>query len=74
MAVQVSISQITGATEPYDIYICQSAGTNCFYITTINDSQLPYVFDIPVPYDTSVSYMLKVIDNLGCTATGIDSV
>ena len=71
MAVQVTINNITGAT-PYDIYICQSNGLGCFYITTI--STTPYVFDIPSPYDTSSAYMLKVVDANNCVITGVQSV
>ena len=43
---------------------------------TINDitGVTPYVFDIPVPYDTSTEYMLKVVDRNGCIITGIESV
>lgn len=64
MAVQVTIDSITGQT-PYDIYMCQSDGTGCFYITTT--STIPYIFDIPAPNDTSLSYMLKIKDGQGCT-------
>jgi hypothetical protein len=71
MAIQVTISSITGES-PYDIYICQTGGTSCFYMTTI--SSVPYIFDIPAPYNTSEAYMLKVIDNNGCTITGIEPV
>jgi hypothetical protein len=41
-------------------------------MTTI--STVPYVFDIPSPYDSSTQYMLKVIDNNGCVITGIEDV
>jgi len=71
MAIQVTINGITG-TSPFDIYICQSNGTNCFYMTTI--SSTPYVFDIPEPYNTATTYMVKVIDNNNCQVTGIQSV
>lgn len=73
MAVKVTISGITGVT-PYDVYICQSGGTGCFYISTITDAQVPYEFDIPAPYDTSNSYMLKLLDNNNCIISGITSV
>lgn len=73
MAVKVTISDITGAT-PYDIYICQPNGSSCFYISTITYGQLPYVFDIPVPYDTANQYMLKVIDNNNCIISGTTTV
>lgn len=71
MAVQVTISGITGQS-PYDIYICQSNGSGCFYVSTI--TTIPYVFDIPAPYDTSSSYMLKVIDDNNCTIIGVENV
>lgn len=71
MAIQVTIDNITGQT-PYDIYICQTGGTGCFYMTTI--SSVPYSFDIPSPYDTSLAYMVKIIDNNGCVISGQSSV
>ena len=71
MAIQVTIENITGQT-PYDIYICQTGGTGCFYMTTI--SSVPYSFDIPSPYDTSLAYMVKIIDNNGCVISGQSSV
>lgn len=73
MAVKVTISDITGAT-PYDIYICQPNGSSCFYINTITYLQLPYEFDIPIPYNTATEYMLKVIDNNNCVISGKTSV
>ena len=71
MAVQVTISSITGQS-PYDVYICQSNGSGCFYISTITTT--PYVFDIPAPYDTSSSYLLNVVDANNCTISGIENV
>ena len=71
MAVQVIISSITGQS-PYDVYICQSNGSGCFYVSTITTT--PYVFDIPAPYDTSSSYLLKVVDANNCTISGIENV
>jgi hypothetical protein len=71
MAVQVTISSITGQS-PYDVYICQSNGSGCFYISTITTT--PYVFDIPAPYDTSSSYLLKVVDANICTISGVENV
>jgi hypothetical protein len=32
------------------------------------------VFDIPAPYDTSSSYLLKVVDANNCTISGIENV
>jgi hypothetical protein len=41
-------------------------------MTTI--SSVPYIFDIPSPYNTSDAYMLKIIDNNGCVISGISNV
>ena len=71
MGLQVTINSVTG-TSPYDVYICQSNGTGCFYIATT--SSIPYTFDIPVPYDTATSYMLKLIDANNCLIAGIENV
>lgn len=71
MAVQVTINGITGQS-PYDVYVCQSNGTGCFYISTITST--PYVFDIPSPNDTSSSYMIKVVDDNNCIITGVSIV
>ena len=71
MVTQVTITNITGQS-PYDIYICQPDGSGCFYISTITST--PYVFNIPEPYNTYSSYMLKIIDNRECVITGVQSV
>jgi hypothetical protein len=71
MAVQVTITNITGSS-PYDIFVCQPNGSSCFYITTT--STIPYVFNIPEPYNTSSSYMLKIIDNQNCIISGVTLV
>lgn len=69
MTIQVTISSIVG-TSPYDLYVCQVDGTDCFYIDRITSEQLPYVFDIPVPYNNSESYLFKVVDDYGSISTG----
>jgi hypothetical protein len=69
MTIQVTISSIVG-TSPYDLYVCQVDGTDCFYIDRITSEQLPYVFDIPEPYNNSESYLFKVVDDYGSISTG----
>lgn len=71
MSVQVTISGITG-TSPYDVYVCQPNGSGCFYVDTV--STIPYVFTIPQPYDTSLAYMLKIIDSQNCIISGVTYV
>ena len=67
MAVQVTINSITGSS-PFNIFICQSNGSGCFYVSTI--SSFPYIFEVPPPYNTSGSYIVKAIDSVGCSITG----
>jgi len=74
MAVRVYINGLTGATQPYDVYVCQPDNTGCFYISTIENSDLPYEFDIPAPYDVSVAYMIKLIDDNDCIISGTSIV
>jgi hypothetical protein len=56
MAVRVYINDITGST-PYQVYICQTGNTGCFFISEITDGDIPYEFDIPAPYNNSDSYL-----------------
>lgn len=71
MPVKVYIYGQTGGTEPYDVYVCQSDNSSCFYISTINDSQIPYEFNIPYPYDNSSTYLIKMVDARSCIISGI---
>ena len=73
MAVRVYINDITGST-PYQVYICQTGNTGCFFISEITDGDIPYEFDIPAPYNSSESYLLKIIDNFGCVISGTTTV
>jgi hypothetical protein len=74
MAVRVYINGVTGGTEPYDVFVCQPNNTSCFYMSTINDSDFPYEFDIPQPYDNSAAYLIKLIDNKNCIISGTSRV
>lgn len=73
MAIRATINNITGQT-PFDIYVCQPSGDFCFYIDTITSGEIPYVFDIPAPYNVGTSYMLKAIDYNNCIITGVTTV
>jgi len=63
MGKQIVITGITGAS-PFNIYLCQSDGSNCIYINTI--STTTYDFVIPPPYDSADDFTIKVIDTNGC--------
>lgn len=71
MPVSITINAVTGQS-PYNVYICQSNGTGCFYVDTT--ATIPFTFNIPSPYDTATAYMLKLIDANNCVITGIKNV
>ncbi len=73
MAVQVTLYSLSG-TSPFDVYICQFNLTGCFYIDTITNGDIPYMFNVPAPYDTAESYCVKVVDNQGCVISGCSVV
>ena len=65
MPNSVTVTNITGTT-PYEIYLCLSGETPCYYIDYIESSQLPYVFNVPSPIQDLGGYCLKIVDNDGC--------
>lgn len=66
MAKSITINAVSGVS-PYDIYICDISGNNCFYIATT--STIPYTFEIPTPYDQLTAYLLKLVDAQKCIIT-----
>ncbi len=66
MAINVNIDNITGAS-PYNIFICDSVGSPCYYITQI--ASTPYSFVIPPPLNNVSSFILKVVDVNNCQFT-----
>lgn len=65
MPVSVTVSSVVGS-PPYEIYLCLSGVTPCFYIDYIQSSELPYVFTVPTPLQNFRNFCLKVVDNDGC--------
>jgi hypothetical protein len=64
--IEVIITGITGS-EPYNIWVsdnCPNENIQIF-INTINDSDIPYTFQIPHPFEGS-NFCLKIIDNDNC--------
>ena len=72
MAFLVNISQILGS-EPFNIYACDFNGTNCQFISTINESDLPFSFELPSVLSES-SYCISIIDDLGCDINNCSAV
>jgi hypothetical protein len=68
MSIIVDITGITGTT-PFNIYICDSGFTSCFYVTSINTPTGS--FTVPSPYDGLPSFGVKIIDGTTCSKTEI---
>lgn len=63
----IEILNISGFTYPYDVYICDSYGTNCVFISTISTSVPPYVsITLPTQFNTAPSLIIKIIESNGC--------
>lgn len=65
MGRQYTIEAITGTPE-YNVYICDGTGLNCVYLSTIENSDLPYTQTIPPPYNIMGAYIIKIVDINGC--------
>ncbi len=50
MPTTITVSDITGST-PFDVYLCLSGGSPCYYITSVDSGDLPYDFTVPYPIE-----------------------
>ena len=73
MPTTITVSDITGST-PFDVYICLSGGSPCYYITSVDSGSLPYDFTVPSPIENFSYYCMKVVDADGCIITGCTSI
>ena len=65
MPTNINVSSITGQ-EPFDLYICDSGSTVCFYVDTIDSVDLPYIFEVPFVLSTLTSFNLQIVDDNNC--------
>lgn len=65
MAVQITITSITG-NPLFDIYVCETVPTNCIFIATISDIDLPYTFILPQQAESWSTIFVYVIDSTFC--------
>lgn len=73
MPTTITVSNITGST-PFDIYLCITGGTPCYFISRINSGDLPYSFSVPTPIQDLPGYDLRVTDSVGCIITGTTTI
>ena len=65
MPTDITLNSITGQ-QPYDIYVCDLGLSTCIYIDTINNSSIPYTFQIPTVYSNLDSLVVRVVDDNDC--------
>lgn len=73
MPTSVTVSNITGST-PYELYLCLTGGTPCYYMGVITSAELPYSFNVPYPIQDLKGYCIRVVDNDGCEITNCFTV
>ena len=73
MPTTITVSSITGST-PFDIYLCMTGGTPCYFISRITSGDLPYRFSVPTPIQDLPGYDIRVTDAVGCIITGTTSI
>jgi hypothetical protein len=65
MPLQVTIQSVT-ANTPVDIYVCNSLGLSCTYVSTV--ATFPYTFTVSDVYATT-NFIIKIDDTQGCIET-----
>ena len=68
MPTLVTVSNIN-ASAPYEIYICPSGSSACYYVDVIGTAQLPYNFTVPIPLQNNLGFCVRVVDSDGCIIT-----
>jgi len=63
----LQIDGITGATAPYDLYVCDVYGNQCAVLATINTPIPPSItLNIPSQFNNVPAIGIKIIDVYGC--------
>jgi hypothetical protein len=65
MPTDITISNLTGQ-NPFNVYICDTGSTVCYFVNTITTGDIPYVFEVPIPLGSLTSFNINVVDNNCC--------
>lgn len=69
---QVEITNVSGVTLPYNLFICDVYGNQCVLVATINVAIPPnIIITLPAQFETAPAIGLKFIDSAGCEKFGI---
>jgi hypothetical protein len=62
----VTITGITSGTSPYNIYVCDSNNTACFFVTGVTSIPPSVVFDTDSFFPYAPAVYLKILDGTLC--------
>lgn len=63
----IEITNITGVTFPYQIYVCDVYGNQCVLLGTINTTVPPTnSFLLPIQFNNAPAVGIKIISSNGC--------
>ena len=61
---QLIISNVSGITTPYEIYVCNVYGNSCILVATVNTIIPPQVeIILPSPFDGAPAIGVKIINS-----------
>lgn len=64
--MQVQITGSTSAQTPFDVFICNSATTSCFFVSGLTTLSPIVVFNTKNYFPNEEYLYLKIIDTNGC--------
>ena len=73
MPTSITINNVTGSS-PYDVYLSPIDETSYFYMTQIQNVDLPYTFVVPSKIQNYNEYCLRIEDADGCIITNCITV
>lgn len=62
----IEITGVTSGQSPYDIFLCDSGGTGCFFISGNTNIPPSIVFDTENYFPNVEKLLLKIVDTNGC--------
>lgn len=62
----IEITGTTGGQSPYDVFLCNTGGTSCFYVSGNTNIPPSIIIDTENYFPTEETLLLRLIDTNGC--------
>jgi hypothetical protein len=69
----IEITGTTGGQSPYDVFLCNTGGTSCFYISGNTNIPPSIIIDSDNYFPNEDSLLLRIIDTNGCVFDEIEN-